>query len=317
MYTSLPVNDNSAADLPAGELPGVFVARLNEIVGAEEAARVLATMSHPKKQAYWHNPLRSADDLPDGAPVDGLPGMTVYSGSTPLSRHAAVVDGAAYPMNPASSYAALSLGAAPGMEVLDLAAAPGGKTLVLAGRMHDSGRLAAVEVVKGRFHRMRANLARCGVTNAAFYLDDGRRVGRKVPERFDRVLLDAPCSSESRFRVGEARTYGQWSERKLKETSRKQKGLLRSAYRALKPGGEMIYCTCAFAPEENEAVVSHFLRAAPEAEVLPLTPPCNHSVGLSDWRGREFDSRCRHAVRILPDDLWDGFFVCRFRKPNA
>ena len=91
--------------------------------------------------------------------------------------HPAVASGAAYPTNPSSVLAARALAVQPDQEVLDLAAAPGGKTLQLAMAMANRGRIAAVEAVKGRFHRMRANLDRCGVTCAEFYLD-GRALDR-------------------------------------------------------------------------------------------------------------------------------------------
>ena len=297
-------------------LPEAFESRLIDIVGASAADAVAATMAAPKRQAFWHNPLRADEHMPPGEALDALPGVSVFSGDTVLSRHPAVVSGAAYPINPASVYAALALGVRPDTEVLDLAAAPGGKALVLAGLMRNTGRLAAVEVVRGRFHRMRANFDRCGVVNAALYLADGRGVGRKVPERFDRVLLDAPCSSEARFRVDDPASTAHWSTRKIREASRKQKGLIRSAYRALKPGGELIYCTCSFAPEENEAVVTHLLKGAPDADVLPMPPAPTARAGLTAFRGRSYDARCATAVRLLPDDLWDGFFACRISKPG-
>ena len=268
----------------------------------------------PKEQAFWVNPLRSGFTLPVGEPLPWDERLQRYTGTGRLSEHAAVVAGAAYPVNPASALAARTLAVAPGMEVLDLAAAPGGKTIMLAGLMENQGRLAAVEVIKPRFHRMLANLERCGVTNVVPYLADGRAVGRKVPERFDRILLDAPCSSEARFRAGDPDTFAHWSERKLRETSRKQRGLLRSAFAALKPGGELLYCTCAFAPEENEAVVDQLLKAEAKAEVLPVDPPPTGIPGLTAWRGKRFDERCAGAVRVLPDQLWDGFFLCRIGK---
>ena len=232
-----------------------------------------------------------------------------------VTRHEGARDGWLYPMNPSSLLAVEALAPRPGEEVLDLAAAPGGKTVALAARMRNSGRIAAVEAVKGRFHRLRANLERCGVANAQLYLADGRAIGRKVPERFDRVLLDAPCSSEARMRLDDPGTHAHWKPRKIREASAKQAALLRSAYRALKPGGVLVYCTCTFAPEENERVVDRLLRSEPGAEPESLHfAGVPHTAGLTGWRGQACDSRLERAVRVLPDDLWDGLFVCRLRK---
>ena len=229
------------------------------------------------------------------------------------------VAGDLYPINPSSVAAVRCLAPEPEQEVLDLAAAPGGKTLLLAAMMKNTGRIAAVEPVKKRFHRLRANMQRCGVSNVQYYLADGRGVGHKVPERFDRVLLDAPCSSESRIRLEDPDSYRHWKLRKIKECSRKQRSLLRSAYQALKPGGRLLYCTCAFAPEENELVVQQLLTAEPAAELLPLTLPEEPCIqhGLCEWRGERLDPAIDRCRRILPDSLWDGFFVCLMRKRPA
>lgn len=104
--------------------------------------------------------------------------------------------------------------------MLDLAAAPGGKTLQMAAMMQDRGRIAAVEAVRTRMFKLQANLRRHGPTIVKTYLTDGRTVGRKTPERFDRVLLDSPCSSEARFQRADPGSWRHWSLCKLtKRTS--------------------------------------------------------------------------------------------------
>ncbi len=298
-----------------------FHERLAEIFGPA-APGVLRSMTHPKRQAYWLNPLvaRPPEFEPPGKPVPGLDGMFSVAADLreAITRHEGARDGWLYPMNPSSLLAVEALAPRPGEEVLDLAAAPGGKTVLLAARMRNSGRIAAVEPVKGRFHRLRANLERCGVSNAQLYLADGRTIGRKVPERFDRVLLDAPCSSEARIRLDDPSTHAHWKPRKITEASTKQAGLLRSAYRTLKPGGLLVYCTCSFAPEENELVVNRLLKSETGADPEPLEfTGVPKIVGPKEWRGQICDSRLKRAVRVLPDDLWDGLFVCRIRKSKS
>lgn len=304
-----------------GGLPGTFLRRLELIVGADEAAGVVASMAQPKDVAFWRNPLVAASaadaEVPRAAEPLGFASMyrVPARDRNQLTRSPAAVSGSVFIQNPASVYAALALEAQPGEEVLDLCAAPGGKSLVIAAAMNNSGRLAVVESVPARFHRLRANLTRCGVAIAAAYLKDGRRVGRATPGRFDRVLIDAPCSSESRFRVDEPASYAHWKLRKVKESARKQRALLRSGYAALKPGGRLIYCTCTFAPEENEGVIDEFLRVEPTAEVLELAdPPCRWQPGVASWRDRAFDPQLGKARRLLPDAVWDGFFVCALGK---
>jgi 16S rRNA (cytosine1407-C5)-methyltransferase len=274
-------------------------------------------MTEPKRETYWVNSLKPASPLAGHDPFDGLPGCFLASAGDrdALMRSDATLAGSLYPQNPSSVLAARVLAPEPEEEVLDLAAAPGGKTLQMAALMANTGRIAAVEPVKARFHRMRANLARCGVANVQFYQADGRGVGRKVPGRFDRVLLDAPCSSESRIRLGDPSSYAHWKPRKVRECARKQRALILSAFTALRPGGRLLYCTCSFAPEENELVVAHLLREAPEADVVPIELPAAPAVAaLGSWEGTALDERIGLARRIVPDEVWDGFFLCLLRR---
>ena len=294
-----------------------FMSRMVEVYGDERAQEIINAMGQDGDYAYWLNPLQEADFHVVGEPVEGMPGMWQVPRASGFTTSAAATQGWVYIQNPSSYLAVRMLDPQPGEEILDLAAAPGGKTIAIAAAMANTGRVAAVEPVKQRFHRMRANLQRCGVNNVDFYQRDGRGVGKVVPERFDRVLLDAPCSSEARMRWTDASTYAHWSLRKIKETQRKQKSLLRSAYAALKPGGVLLYCTCSYAPEENELVVQHLLRrTAAKLESLDPSQIPSHSIaGLNHWRGKDLIADLSATVRVLPHGVWDGFYLARISKP--
>ena len=300
---------------PAG-IPAPFVARLRQIQGDAQAAATLDALVTRQRTAAWLNPLYPPGHVPEWLrPLNGM--TNLFEGDRARLLAAPEVDeGRLYPVNPSSLLPVIALDVARDMEVLDLAAAPGGKTVFMAGLMGNTGRIAAVEPVKPRFFRLKANLARCRVGNAQLYRADGRGIGRKVPERFDRVLLDAPCSSEARFRRDLPERSAHWSLRKVRETARKQRGLIRSGFAALKPGGRLVYCTCAFAPEENEAVVQHLLDGAPDAVLLdvqlPATVPA--APGLPAFAGAQYSHEMRRAVRVLPDARWDGFFLACVAK---
>ena len=297
----------------------VFCLRLQEIYGPAIASEILEAMGTNQYRCYWLNPLQSSplqgEDL-GGEPVVNLAEVFQVPVDAPITQHPAASDGRIYIQNPSSYFAVATLAPMPDEEVLDLAAAPGGKTLAMAVRMQNTGRIAAVEPIRGRFHRMQANLQRCGVNNVQYYQRDGRTVGRVVPERFDRVLLDAPCSSESRMRWQDHQSFEHWSLRKVRETQRKQKSLLRSAYAALKPGGVMVYCTCSFAPEENELVVNALLKKS-DAMLLPIAnAPENSLSGLTQWMTKDLDSQLSRSLRITPKGPWDGFYLAHIAKPQ-
>ena len=291
-----------------------FAERLIASVGVAEGKAVAERLGQADEWIhFWINPLAGdPSELPAGEPLPEFPEIFASRDRNAVTYSEAAGSGAIYIQNPSSLFAVTVLDPQPGEEILDLAAAPGGKTIAIGARMENQGRLAAVEVVPGRYHRLRANVERCGLSIVDFYLRDGRGVGRAVPERFDRVLLDAPCSSEARMRWYDPDSYRHWRARKTKETSRKQKGLILSAYAALKPGGLLVYSTCSFALEENERVVQHLLKRT-DAQLEEISHDL-HSArpGVVD---NKLSETLKLSLRILPDDHWDGFYVARIRKP--
>jgi 16S rRNA C967 or C1407 C5-methylase (RsmB/RsmF family) len=199
--------------------------------------------------------------------------------------------------------------------VLDLAAAPGGKTSLLAAMMQNTGSIRAVEPVRDRFFRLKANCTRLGVHNTRYYQKDGRAVGRLKENFFDRVLLDAPCSSESRFVWNQPESFQHWKVRKVYECARKQKQLLQSAFDALKAGGRLLYSTCSFAPEENECVVDELLRKNKNAVIVPIQIEYeNMREGLTQFQNMKLDERCRHTRRVIPNQRMNGFYMALFEK---
>ncbi len=308
-------------------LPEAFIERLRQIVPREQIDAILKTFDSPKQVTFRVNTLKSSaqklekelktasiayecigwmDGVYRIAPEDKLR----------LTQIDAFYQGRLYIQNLASMVAPMVLAPLPQETVLDLAAAPGGKTLMLAGMMQNTGWLSAVEPSRERFFRLRANLEMQGVTNAHTYMTDGRSVGKKCPEMFDRIMLDAPCSSEARFKTHEPKSMSFWSIHKAKETSKLQKRLLLSAYDALKPGGKLLYCTCSFSAEENESPLHHLLqRHGENLTTLPITLPFdNIQKPLKRWGKEVFDTRIQNAVRILPTDTIDGFFLCLLQK---
>ncbi len=174
--------------------------------------------------------------------------------------------GFTYPQDAASMFAVEVLDPQPGEFVLDLTAAPGGKTTHMAQRMNNTGVLVANDMDTHRLKALRSNLSRLGIVNAYVSRMSASKMADIYPETFDRILLDPSCSGEGLFVTNEGQP-NYWNKKGLKHFSGLQFGLLRSAFRMLKPGGRLLYSTCALNAVENDGVVEDFLAKTPEAAV--------------------------------------------------
>ncbi|MDM7934375.1 MAG: RsmB/NOP family class I SAM-dependent RNA methyltransferase [Methanothrix sp.] len=203
----------------------------------------------------------------------------------------------------------LVLGPAPGERVLDLCASPGSKTSQIAQMMENRGLVVANEPSMARLAPLRSNCERLGVLNVAITRYDGRWFPHV---RFDRVLVDAPCSGEGRGRRSPG-VLARCSLRRSLDLQVLQTGLLRSALRLVVPGGVVVYSTCTYAPEENELVVERFLgEARLERVSIPGLEGC---PGLTEWDGRDLPEDLALCARYYPHiSDTGGFFVARLIK---
>lgn len=175
-------------------------------------------------------------------------------------RHPYHHAGVFYSQEPSASSAAPLLGVQPGMRVLDLCAAPGGKSSQLAAALQGRGVLVSNEYVAARAEILKSNLERMGVSNAVVLNETPARIAETLPEFFDRVLVDAPCSGEGMFRK-EPVALQQHCEALVKQCAELGAQILDCAAAALAPGGQLVYSTCTFAPEEDEGQVAAFCSA--------------------------------------------------------
>ncbi len=325
-------------DVSPGALPPHFLDRLARIVPPARFDAVLATFEAPPDRVGFRvNPLRGTRAaVLDALATTGLDVAPVawYADAftVPHAQRAALLAtdaariGAVYLQNLASMVPPLALAPEAGERILDLAAAPGSKTLQLAalagqGTPGEPTEIAAVEIVRERFFRLRANLASGGAAWVRTYLQDGTKAARYRPDHFDRVLLDAPCSTEGRFRADDPETTRYWSERKVREMQHRQRRLAEAAAGALRVGGVMVYATCSLAPEENETIIDGLLtrfEGALELEPIPVAGPLDggppFAAALGGWDGEAFAHDLSHTRRILPDGTHEAFFVARIRK---
>ncbi len=311
-------------------LPDLFIERLQSIFPTALHTALIATFALEKSVCFRLNTLKTSE--PAFLQAAELLGLSIEkinaypntylipADQKSLLTHSNLfTDGHCYVQNLSSMVPVFLLAPNKHERILDMAAAPGSKTTQIAVSMENQGWISAVEINKSRFFKLKANLKTQGIENVHTYLMDGGDVWKKCPEQFDKILLDAPCSSESRFNQNSPESFAYWSEKKIREMVKKQKRLIFSAFLSLKPGGHLIYSTCSFAPEENELVLHYLLRkfdgnAQLEAISLPFE---NTQPGFTSWKNKALNETIHHAVRILPNDIMDGFFVCKILKKES
>ena len=204
------------------------------------------------------------DDVETEPAAHAPDGLLVTAGN-PLRGPA---DGSFFVQDEASQLVALTLGAAPGEHVLDLCASPGGKTTALAAAMSDAGLLVACDVRERRLRLLRETVRTSGAQRIRIV---HVAAGGPLPfaARFDRVLVDAPCSGLGTIRRDPDIRWRR-TEDELAAFALRQGQLLQRAADVVRPGGRLVYATCSSEPDENEAVVERFLAERPEFEPADL-----------------------------------------------
>ena len=233
-------------------------------------------------------------------------------------RHPYHHAGVFYSQEPSASSAAPLLGVQPGMRVLDMCAAPGGKSSQLAAALQGRGVLVSNEYVAARAEILKSNLERMGVPNAVVLNETPARIAEALPEFFDRVLVDAPCSGEGMFRK-EPVALQQHCEALVKQCAELGAQILDCAAAALAPGGQLVYSTCTFAPEEDEGQVAAFLQRHPEfalADVLGNVDYTFGSVGEENRTGG-LPLDVSKVRRIWPCQGGEGHFIARLVKAGT
>ena len=224
-----------------------------------------------------------------------------------------------YFLDSASVRAAVSLPLAGAEKILDLCAAPGGKTVVLASLMEKGAALLANEKSPERRNRLFSTVRDCLPEEVSARVSVSCRDGAKMclsaenSLNFDRILLDAPCSSE-RHVLSDPRHLSMWSPSRIRTLAVEQWSLLSSAWRMLAPGGFLLYSTCALVDAENDGVVSRLLKKFPDARFLPADIASDVS---GFFQGNlPVPERTEFGSRILPDAQGGAgpLYFCLLRK---
>jgi len=190
--------------------------------------------------------------------------------------------------------------------VMDVAAAPGSKTTQIAAKMGNRGSILANEFSASRVKVLHANISRCGIANVALTHFDGRVFGAALPESFDAILLDAPCSGEGVVRK-DPDALKNWSHASNLDIAATQRELIDSAFHALRPGGTLVYSTCTLNRDENESVIAWLLEKYPQSVDIDSLAALFNTAG---------DALTPEGFLHVFPQIYDceGFFVARLRK---
>ena len=218
-------------------------------------------------------------------------------------EHAA---GLCYILDPSSVFCGSVMVGTDAHTVLDLCAAPGGKSL-LASTLLQPEILVANEVIGKRVPLIGQNFRRCGVSEGVITRVDPAALAEVVPEAFDIVLVDAPCSGQSLLAKG-AKNPGCLHRQTVEHNAMRQRRVLAAGAACVRPGGSLAYMTCTFSPEENEEVVGWFVARHPGWQAEPVP---SHQAELSHL------SQFGPAYRLFPHrDVGVGGFAVRLRAPG-
>lgn len=309
-----------------GKLPEVFLSRLIDIFPKKRYHELVNTFAFKKPVTFRINNAKTTqEEIKEDLVKNRIKafGITWYNGAyvtnAPLpriQRLAIYNNGFIYLQRLSSMIPPLILKPKSTDIVLDMAAAPGSKTLQMSNLMNNEGLIVAIDNDKIRIDKLLYNITLQNAKNIRVRMMDSAKIWKEYPNYFDKILLDAPCSSEGRFFVHDSKTYKHWSEKFIKSMSSLQKKMIASALVSLKVGGELVYSTCTYAPEENEEVIDWVVQMVGDrVEIeLPKMKISNTGPAIINWQGKHYTKKVSLTRRILPNRDMDGFFVAKLKK---
>jgi 16S rRNA (cytosine967-C5)-methyltransferase len=283
-------------EMAALNAPAPLDLRVNALHGDREAARRALAAEHIHAEPTPWSPL----------------GLRLKQ-RAPLAGTEAFKAGLVEVQDEGSQLAALLADARPGLRVVDFCAGAGGKTLALAAQMKNRGKLVACDVADWRLERAATRLRRAGISNVERRTLSSERDPwvKRHAAGFDRVFVDAPCLGIGSWRRNPD---GKWraTPQDLAELVVRQRDILASAARLVRPGGRLVYVTCSLLREENEAQGEAFLAAHSDFTLYPAARAWEETIGGRSPGGDDY-------LRLTPARHGtDGFFVAQFeRQPSA
>jgi len=285
---------------------------------------LIDSWSKPLPEGFRVNTLK----LPEEYILERLRKKNVLSRKIPWARYGYVLEkefelsttiehmlGLIYLQGPVSMASVEALDPKPGEIILDMCAAPGSKSTQISQILQGRGVLIANDPVIDRCKALSSNLQRLGVYNVVVTTLDGRVFPKIVGEFFDRVLVDAPCSSLG-IVSKDWSVVRSWSLHNVIRLSRLQFQLLRAAFDCLKLDGTLVYSTCTLTVEENELVVHNLLRSRSDAYIEEVKlNGLRFEEGLTEWNNMKLNDELSKSLRIYPyHNNAEGFYIVKIRK---
>ena len=290
-------------------LPADFTAQMQQILDADEAARLFAALGEEPKVSVRRNTSKCAPFSAGSAVVPWCP-----DGKYLVCREAFTFDpllhGGAYYVQDASSMIIativrrLTQGSGP-VCYLDLCAAPGGKSTAAIDALPSQSLVVCNEIMNNRAQVLRENIIKWGSPYCVVSNNDSAAIAR-LGAFFDIIAADVPCSGEGMFRKDDE-AVSQWTPALVEQCAARQREIIDNAWKSLKPGGFLIYSTCTFNREENEEMIEYIV-AGHHAESVDLHLD-------SDFGIRRGIGTAYHCYRFMPHITdGEGLFVAVLRK---
>jgi NOL1/NOP2/sun family putative RNA methylase len=268
-------------------LPDEFLARMKGLLKTDYESFLLS-YEHSKYVGIRINTLKvDVEKFKEISPFELKPipwcpsGFYVHEADKP-GKHPYYHAGLYYIQEPSAMAPAEALGVQPGDIVLDLCAAPGGKSTQIAAKLQGQGMLVTNDIHSERTKALAKNIELYGVRNAIVLNESPADLRQAFPKFFTKIIIDAPCSGEGMFRKDEGMS-AEWQVNWRSKYSEMQKEILVQAVEMLAESGTIVYSTCTFAPEENEAIMAWFLSQHPEFSIVPLPANLGFATGRPEW----------------------------------
>lgn len=301
-----------------GSLPADFKEKMKQLLG-EEYEAYLKSFEEPCHNGLRINRLKlDRETWQQISPFSLEPvpwienGFYYFSDTTDAeensrpSRHPYYYAGLYYLQEPSAMTPANLLPVEPGDLVLDICAAPGGKSTELGAKLQGKGLLFSNDISNSRAKALLKNLEMAGISNFCVASEAPEKLSGLLPEFFDKILVDAPCSGEGMFRR-DPDMIKSYEKQGPAEYVPIQRSIVSEAVKMLKPGGLLLYSTCTFDQEENEGTIQYLLEQFPDMKLLELPQREGFSRGIG----------LPQCVRLFPHQIQgEGHFIALLQKDS-